>query len=72
MKHPDTKERMTPTRQEDKKMKTEMKANRMELNMDELEQVNGGILPILFVGALVAGTVTLFGVTAASGLSKDD
>ena len=24
-------------------MKTEMKANRMELNMDELEQVNGGI-----------------------------
>ena len=53
-------------------MKTEMKANRMELNMDELEQVNGGILPFLFVGALVAGTVTLFGVTAASGLSKDD
>ncbi len=53
-------------------MKTEMKANRMELNMNELEQVNGGILPILFVGALVAGTVTLFGVTAASGLSKDD
>ena len=72
VKHPDTKERMTPTRQEDKKMKTEMKANRMELNMDELEQVNGGILPFLFVGALVAGTVTLFGVTAASGLSKDD
>ena len=42
---------MTPIRQEDKKMKTEMKDN---------------------VGALVAGTVTLFGVTAASCLSKDD
>ena len=53
-------------------MKTEMKDNLMELNMNEMEQANGGILPFLFVGALVAGTVTLFGVTAASGLSKDD
>ena len=49
-----------------------MNSNRRELTMEELEQANGGILPFLFVGALVAGTVTLFGVTAASGLSKDD
>ena len=63
---------MTPIRQEDKKMKTEMKDNMMELNMNEMEQANGGILPFLFVGALVAGTITLFGVTAASCLSKDD
>ena len=53
-------------------MKTEMKDNMKELNMNEMESANGGILPILFVGALVAGTITLFGVTAASGLSKDD
>ena len=53
-------------------MKTEMKDNMKELNMNEMEQANGGILPFLFVGALVAGTVTLFGVTAASGLSKDN
>ena len=53
-------------------MKTEMKDNMMELNMNEMEQANGVILPFLFVGALVAGTVTLFGVTAASCLSKDD
>ena len=52
-------------------MKTEMNANMKELNMNEMEQANGGILPALFVGALVAGTVTLFGVTAASNLSKD-
>ena len=53
-------------------MKTEMKDNMMELNMNEMESASGGILPVLFVGALVAGTVALFGVTAASGLSKDD
>ena len=53
-------------------MKTEMMENDKELNLNEMESVNGGILPLLFVGALVAGTVTLFGVTAASGLSKDD
>ena len=46
-------------------MKTEMKANRMELNMDELEQVNGGMLLTgLLIGALVTGTVALFGVAA--------
>ena len=39
-------------------MKTEMNANMKELNMNEMEQANGGILPVLFVGALVAGTVT--------------
>ena len=53
-------------------MKTEMKDNMKELNMNEIESVSGGILPFLFVGALVAGTVTLFGVTTASNLSKDD
>ena len=53
-------------------MKTEMNDNMKELDMNELESVSGGILPVLFVGALVAGTITLFGVTAASGLSKDD
>ena len=63
---------MTPVRQEDKKMKTEMKDNMKELNMNEMELASGGILPFLFIGALVAGTITLFGVTAASGLSKDD
>ena len=52
-------------------MKAEMKDTMKELNMNEMEQVNGGILPILFVGALVAGTITLFGVTAASNLSSD-
>ena len=46
-------------------MKTEMKANRMELNMDELEQANGGMLLTgLLIGALVTGTVALFGVAA--------
>ncbi len=49
-----------------------MKNNMMELNMNDMELANGGILPILFVGALVAGTITLFGVTAVSSLSKDD
>ena len=63
---------MTPIWQEDKKMKTEMKDNMKELNMNEMELASGGILPFLFIGALVAGTITLFGVTAASGLSKDD
>ena len=53
-------------------MKTEMKNNMIELNMNEMEQVNGGILPFLIVGAMVAGTVTLFGVTTASNLSKND
>ena len=53
-------------------MKTEMKDNMKELNMNEMEQANGGILPFLFVGALVAGTITLFGVTTASNLSKDN
>ena len=53
-------------------MKTEMMDNMKELNMNEMELANGGILPILFVGALVAGTITLFGVTTASNLSKDD
>ena len=69
---------MTPTGQGDKKImknnnelnKKEM--NRRELSMDEAEQVNGGILPFLIVGAMVAGTVTLFGVTTASNLSKND
>ena len=70
-KRPDRQSRMTPIRQEEYKMKTVMKDNMMELNMNEMEQANGGILPVLFVGALVAGTVTLFGVTAASNLSKD-
>ena len=46
--------------------------NKRELSMDECEQVNGGILPFLIVGAMVAGTVTLFGVTTASNLSKKD
>ena len=53
-------------------MKTEMKDNMKELNMNEMESAAGGILPILFVGALVAGTVTLFGVTTVSNLKKDD
>ncbi len=53
-------------------MKTEMKDNMKELNMNEMEQANGGILLFLFVGALVAGTITLFGVTTANNLSKDD
>ena len=52
-------------------MKAAMKDTMKELNMNEMEQVNGGILPFLFVGALVAGTITLFGVTAASNLSSD-
>ena len=52
-------------------MKAEMKDTMKELNMNEMEQVNGGILPFLFVGALVAGTITLFGVTTASNLSSD-
>ena len=51
--------------------KTEMKNNMMELNMDEMEQVNGGILPFLIVGAMVAGVVTLFGVTAVSAVTSD-
>ena len=54
-------------------MKTEMKDSMKELNMEEMETANGGVvLASLLVGALVAGTITLFGVTAASGLSKDD
>ena len=40
-----------------------------ELNMDEMEQVNGGvILSSLIVGSLVAGTIALFGITAAQSL----
>ena len=54
-------------------MKTELKDTKRELNMNELESVNGGVvLASLLVGALVAGTITLFGVTAASSLKKDD
>ena len=53
-------------------MKTEMKDTMKQLNVNEMEQASGGILPLLFVGALVAGTVALFGATASSNLSKDD
>lgn len=54
-------------------MKTEVMDNMQELNMDELEQVNGGvILASLLVGSMVAGVITLFGITAASNLKKDD
>ena len=64
---------MTPIWQEDIKKKTEMKDTKRELNMNELEMVNGGVvLASLLVGALVAGTITLFGVTAAINLKKDD
>ena len=50
-----------------------MKDTKRELNMNELEMVNGGVvLASLLVGALVAGTITLFGVTAAINLKKDD
>ena len=49
-----------------------MRDHRKELKLMERESGSVGILPILFVGALGAGTITLFGVTAASGLSKDD
>ncbi len=42
-------------------MNSMMKENNMkELNMDELEQVNGGILPILLgVGTLALGGVLI-------------
>ncbi len=37
-----------------------------ELNMDEMEQVNGGvILSSLLIGGLVTGTIALFAIAAA-------
>ncbi|MBQ8137329.1 MAG: class IIb bacteriocin, lactobin A/cerein 7B family [Clostridia bacterium] len=54
-------------------MKTEMMDTNKELNLNELEQVNGGMLLAgLLIGALVTGTVALFGVAALSDQEKND
>jgi len=54
-------------------MKTEMMENNKELNVNELEQANGGMLLAgLLIGALVTGTVALFGVAALGDEEKQD
>lgn len=54
------------------KMKTEMKDN-VKLDMNELEQANGGMLLAgLLIGALVTGTVALFGVAALEDEQKNN
>ncbi len=47
-----------------------MKTNMKELNMDEMEQASGGILPILVIAAIGLGGAGLIGYGIKKG--KDD
>ena len=38
---------------------TNMELNREALEMEELEQVNGGILPVVHVASIIIGLVTI-------------
>ena len=52
-----------------------MNTNRKELTLDEMEQVNGGVLPILLgLGtiALGGGMIALFSVTCTNALIRQE
>ena len=68
VKHRDRKKlRMTPTGQEDRTMSNMKEMENEKLSLNELEQTSGGMLLAgLLIGALVTGTVALFGVAALS------
>ena len=52
-------------------MNTMKEMENEKLNLNELEQVNGGVLLAgLLIGALVTGTVALFGVAALGDEQK--
>ena len=53
-------------------MNTMKEMENEKLNLNELEQVNGGgLLAGLLIGALVTGTVALFGVAALGDEQKN-
>lgn len=53
-------------------MNTMKEMENEKLNLNELEQVNGGVLLAgLLIGALVTGTVALFGVAALADEQKN-